>query len=377
MLYIESDRDPFNLRRDSLKTSDTSDTSEPVFGVALQTSRLYASVVMDVNCDIRSCCKVPTIIAETSMFLEKKGTSTQPRLSNSSPISPGVDAKYIFWAGRSARRLKQLYNVFNSPPCYGRDFNWTAYTAHDAASLLLCYLVKLLEPIITFDFYDRFRDIRRDHLMSQWDTVCGKMELHHHKDKAVTALPPENKATLRHILKLLALFASKSNLNRMTTAKLATQFQPGILAPPRDAMNIAATQLCQQVLRLLIDGQGCITVSTTSPSDALLPLTGWRSVLRNQRHRLLLKSAWMHSLAVRRLLCFNLPNLDVFSGVMVSVWKVSAWGMGGFLLECFRLLELILILTKRLGQGFACSAVHENSLGSDDQRFVRRLPRHS
>jgi hypothetical protein len=33
-------------------------------------------------------------------------------------------------------RINQLQAVFDQPPRYGKDFDWTGYSVHDAASVL-------------------------------------------------------------------------------------------------------------------------------------------------------------------------------------------------------------------------------------------------
>lgn len=68
-------------------------------------------------------------------------------------------------------------------------------------------------------------------------------------------MPPLNKHLLLYLLDLLAVFANKSDLNKMTTAKLAAVFQPGLLSHPEHHLSPNEQQLSQDVLIFLIDYQ--------------------------------------------------------------------------------------------------------------------------
>ena len=71
----------------------------------------------------------------------------------------------------------------------------------------------------------------------------------------ITSLPPLNRQLLLYILDLLAVFASKSDLNKMTTPNLAAIFQPGILSHPQHDMAPPEYRLSQDVLIFLIENQ--------------------------------------------------------------------------------------------------------------------------
>lgn len=71
----------------------------------------------------------------------------------------------------------------------------------------------------------------------------------------ITSLPPLNRQLLLYILDLLAVFASKSDLNKMTTPNLAAIFQPGILSHPQHDMSPPEYRLSQDVLIFLIENQ--------------------------------------------------------------------------------------------------------------------------
>lgn len=73
--------------------------------------------------------------------------------------------------------------------------------------------------------------------------------------RLITELPPLNRQLLLYILDLLAVFASKSDLNRMTSGNLAAIFQPGMLSHPSHDMKPHEYRLSQDVLMFLIENQ--------------------------------------------------------------------------------------------------------------------------
>ena len=73
--------------------------------------------------------------------------------------------------------------------------------------------------------------------------------------KLITELPPLNRQLLLYILDLLAVFASKSEQNRMPSANLAAIFQPGLLSHPDHDMSPDEYRLSQNVLIFLIEHQ--------------------------------------------------------------------------------------------------------------------------
>jgi GTPase-activating protein SAC7 len=164
----------------------------------------------------------------------------------------------------SAKRIKDLQTVFDSPERYGKGLDWTGYTVHDAANIFRRYLNQLPEPIVPLDFYERFRDPLRSHQAQ----AVGDMEAQE-KDvgnfdhnnavttfqRLITELPPLNRQLLLYVLDLLAVFSSKSDCNRMNSANLAAIFQPGIISHPSHDMAPKEYRLSQDVLIFLIENQ--------------------------------------------------------------------------------------------------------------------------
>lgn len=133
---------------------------------------------------------------------------------------------------------------------------------HDAANVLRRYLNQLPEPIVPLEFYERFREpLRIYQEQVQGDQQATDAETFDHAkavetyQQLIVALPPLNKQLLLYILDLLAVFASKSEQNRMTSANLSAIFQPGMLSHPQHDMAPAEYKLSQDVLIFLIENQ--------------------------------------------------------------------------------------------------------------------------
>lgn len=175
-----------------------------------------------------------------------------------------TDVEGIFRLAGAERRVKELQAIFNSPERYGKGLDWTGYTVHDASHILRRYLNQLPEPVVPTYFYERFREPLKHHQ----GTALGQNEPHiegeEHFDfdaavrsykTLITELPPLNRQLLLYLLDLLAVFASKSDLNLMDSHNLSSIFQPALLQHPDHAMSPPQYALNQKVLIFLIDNQ--------------------------------------------------------------------------------------------------------------------------
>ena len=154
--------------------------------------------------------------------------------------------------------------MFNSPDRYGKGLDWTGYTVHDASNILRRYLNQLPEPIIPLDFYNRFRIPLREHYSyvtaepgaqdRSFNGIDDDAAIKTYQ-QLITELPPLNRQLLLYILDLLAVFASKSDMNLMTASNLSAIFQPAILRHPDHDMAPKEYRLNQDVLIFLIDNQ--------------------------------------------------------------------------------------------------------------------------
>lgn len=170
----------------------------------------------------------------------------------------------IFRLAGSEKRIKELKTAFDTPPRYGKGLDWTGYTVHDAANILRRYFNNLPEPIIPLQHYDPFRQPLRGHQAEAVGHIEGQqpslggfdpdavVRIYQH---LIKSLPSLNRQLLLYILDLLAVFAAKADINKMTTHNLAAIFQPGILSHPQHDMSPSDYRLSQDVLIFLIDNQ--------------------------------------------------------------------------------------------------------------------------
>ncbi|KAH1594749.1 hypothetical protein KXV52_002160, partial [Aspergillus fumigatus] len=231
------------------RKEDVKEKPQGIFGVPLNVSIKYANVAISLTNDNGESFiygYVPIVVAKCGVFLKEKAT----------------DVEGIFRLNGSAKRIKDLQEIFDSPERYGKGLDWTGYTVHDAANVLRRYLNQLPEPIVPLDFYERFREpLRAYQRQVQENGSTADSDAFDHA-KAVAAyqqlireLPPLNKQLLLYILDLLAVFASKSDQNRMTSANLSAIFQPGLLSHPQHDMSPDEYKLSQDVLIFLIENQ--------------------------------------------------------------------------------------------------------------------------
>lgn len=170
----------------------------------------------------------------------------------------------IFRLAGSEKRIKELKIAFDTPPRYGKGLDWTGYTVHDAANILRRYFNHLPEPIIPLGNYDSFRQPLRNHQAEAVGVIEGQAPsiggfdadaAVRNYQHSIKSLPSLNRQLLLYILDLLAVFAAKADVNKMTTSNLAAIFQPGILSHPQHDMSPQDYRLNQDVLIFLIDNQ--------------------------------------------------------------------------------------------------------------------------
>lgn len=115
---------------------------------------------------------------------------------------------------------------------------WTGYSVYDAASCLLRYLKRLPEPVIPFNFYNKFTSILDPTCYEQDEDkleVCTIEEdvAIRTLQQYITEIPPLNRHLLNYLLDVSAVFAKTSNTNKMTTRMVAA-LQPALLAREPD-----------------------------------------------------------------------------------------------------------------------------------------------
>jgi hypothetical protein len=188
----------------------------------------------------------------------------------------GQESEDIFARSGSATRIHELESIFDdSKHRYGKGLDWrtgdfhgrdlrtepTPYDVYDAASCLLRYLKLLPEPVIPFDLYDRFTAAIEDELPPDFafnpvlpdDFDTSKIIVM--CKQAVFSLPPLNRQLLLYLLDLLAVFASKSDRNHMTSPRIVAVFQPAFLSRPPSEMSASDHLLAAETMIFMVKNQ--------------------------------------------------------------------------------------------------------------------------
>ncbi|SLM36189.1 rho gtpase activator [Lasallia pustulata] len=231
-----------------------------VFGVPLHESIMYANLSVSLTNEPGETIiygYIPLVVAKCGVFLKEKAT----------------DVKDVFRLSGSAGRVKQLQAQLDSPRCcYGKGVDWTAYTVHDAANVLLHYLNQLPQPVVPLSYYDRFQEPLKVHQPTEVQALdvedfdVGKAITTY--QRLITEMPPLYRYLLLYILDLLGVFASKSDLNHMTSAKLAAVFQLGMISYPCHNMSPQECRLSQDVLRFLIENRDNFSITMSGAIGA-------------------------------------------------------------------------------------------------------------
>ncbi|WFD34713.1 GTPase activating protein (GAP) for Rho1p [Malassezia cuniculi] len=228
-------------QRDSARPRDHS-----IFGARLQDALKYSSVAIslaDKNGDPYIWGYVPVIVAKIGRYLKHNATNVEG----------------VFRIGGSEKRMKELTEVFDTPPAFGRNVDWSRYSVHDAASLFRRYLNQMPEPIVPLDLYTEFRNVITSDRFEKKNAVRTYRLL-------ITSCPPANQYLLLYVLDLLAVFAHKSDVNRMSAENLAIIFQPGMLSHPSMLQSKDEHLVAVRVLEFLIMNQQDFVMALSPPA---------------------------------------------------------------------------------------------------------------
>ncbi|KAG9050182.1 hypothetical protein FS837_007080 [Tulasnella sp. UAMH 9824] len=226
-----------------------------VFGKPLRESLRYASVhisTSNAQGELYVWGYIPVVVAKCGLYLKENATEVQG----------------TFRVSGSNKRMRELQTLFDTPPRYGKDLDWSKkqFTTHDVASVFRRYLTQMPEPVIPHDRYHDFRNVltRQPPLSTQ-----EAIETYKHM---IQSLPRANQYLLLYVLDLLSVFARKSDKNLMTAQNLATIFRPGIINHPTQELAPAEHKLSQEVLEFLIAHQDWFMMDVTPPTrrDSIL-----------------------------------------------------------------------------------------------------------
>merc|ERR1712137_601564 len=202
------------------KTQKGGEDLEPknIFGVALPDLELEAGEIPEVFTDLISC-------------LEGHATETEGLFRKTAPVS----------------EVSALIDRFHA----GEDMDWNDIEdKHLVGGVLMAFLLRLPEPLITFSAYAQLIDIVSSNKEREEQLAEIKKVIH--------ALPELNYLMLEHLLDFLDTMTRDSDDNKMTSENLAICFGPGLLR--REEENLAQlmkeSNLVTSILTVLIDQYG-------------------------------------------------------------------------------------------------------------------------
>ena len=121
------------------------------------------------------------------------------------------------------------------------------------------FLLRLPEPVIPINCCKAFHDPLKEFFYASNNELDDASAIRGFQRLIRTLLPPLSRQLLLYLLDLMAVFASKSEFNRMTSQHLAAIFQPAILSPVKAGGDFEeeteSCQLSQRVLVFLIENQ--------------------------------------------------------------------------------------------------------------------------
>lgn len=170
-------------------------------------------------------------------------------------------------------RVKRLQTAFDTPDRYGKGIDFTGYTVYDAATVFLRYLKTLPEPVVPHAQYDAFvrpmreyQKLETQELLSQESIEAQKVLVPQYQ-ALITELPPLNRQLLLYLLDILAVFASRSEKNKMTAQRLVVCFQPSLVAAESEKMDEIEHKLAADVATFLVEYQDDFLIGMSGPGN--------------------------------------------------------------------------------------------------------------
>jgi GTPase-activating protein SAC7 len=231
-----------------------------VFGEPLRRSLKYASVAISMAGEDGKQYiwgYVPIIVAKTGLFLKENATEVEG----------------VFRIAGSQKRMRELQEIFDTAPRYGKHLTWDNYSVHDCASVLRRYLNQMPEPIVPLDLYNEFRNVMSRKPVDDEAAIKTYRLL-------TESMPHANRYLLLYVLDLLAVFARKSEVNLMPASNLAVIFQPGIFSHPSHLTDANEHKLAVEVLQFLIDHQDHFVLAISPPAPTNIESAHLTSVSR-------------------------------------------------------------------------------------------------
>ena len=144
----------------------------------------------------------------------------------------GRDNKDLFNVSGSRKRMRDLQAEFERPPRYGKGLDWTGYTIHDAASLLLRYLNQLPESLIPASFYGRALRVEVKSSAVEADKGIDIEAAEVALNSIIQEIPFWHRWLLVSIIDLVVVLLSAQEINETSSVAAASIFKSCILANP-------------------------------------------------------------------------------------------------------------------------------------------------
>ena len=93
------------------------------------------------------------------------------------------------------------------PPRFGENLDWSGYTVHDAASILLKFLNQLPEPVIPLEKYEAFQNPLKEYFLDRKRTTES---INQEYKRQISLLPGASRQVLLYLLDLFAVIAFHS-----------------------------------------------------------------------------------------------------------------------------------------------------------------------
>lgn len=133
----------------------------------------------------------------------------------------GIQIPDIFGQDSSEASLGQLKAIFGSPEAsYGKMLDWTFFTAHDAANLILVFLSELPQPLVPETVAKRWI------VLSRQATIRGSLAVRLDQgldfwEEAFTGLHGPSRCLFKLLLNLWSDVVDEAHTNDMTAERLA------------------------------------------------------------------------------------------------------------------------------------------------------------
>jgi len=175
--------------------------------------------------------EIPDVFAELVTVLEGHATETQGLFRKTAPVS----------------EVSALIDRFHA----GEDMDWNDIEdKHLVGGVLMAFLLRLPEPLITFTAYDKLINI----VSSDKEREEQLTEI----KKVIKELPELNYNMLEYLLDFLDTMTRDSDDNLMTSENLAICFGPGLLRREEENLGqlMKESSMVTNILTVLVDQYG-------------------------------------------------------------------------------------------------------------------------